>query len=519
MNGDRNRQVEAAIGSGISVDPDDRTLILWLGTSSAELLNAECLRRGLTLLPVSNEDLERAAPYARVLVLEVPESDSTFHTWGARIISAALNHGLRVALVQYEPDNSLPLMEDATAVERFFAAVKGLPRDPERTFAFYRDFGRVAQWADRHRPGPGANRGLNLQGDVPEDSAVRLLMQRAFGDLSSISIELLSGGRSGASVWRVQPDISDHSRRALPFIAKVHRRDKMLTERSNYRIVRNAVESRLCAPLDVDRSVEGNSLGLVVYDVVERALPFKIALSTSPAVLITSLFGQTLRGFHSSLQTSTRRPEAELIALKLLKWSSQTLREAAANGSRSCSADCDVNDLERRISSIPAIPLATGTVHGDLTVRNLFAAAGASDVLLIDYGSVRQNAIAASDPACLEVSLTFSSDEDSSHCPSIRISPEWYRAAYRYPLDPSGVPALKGSDSWVGDAVRAIRSQARLIEPRSVPYAVAVAGYLLRFASFEDNGAEGDRALAYELASALILRVEAEVSSPGAVSA
>lgn len=518
MNGDRNRPVVAAIGSGIGVYPDDRALILWLGISSAELLNAECLRRGLTLLPVSNEDLERAAPYARVLVLEVPESDSTFHTWAARTISTALNHGLRVALVQYEPDNSLPLMEDSTAVERFFAAVKGLPRDPERTLAFYRDFGRVAQWADRHRPGPGANRGLNLQGDLPEDPAVQLLMQRAFGDLSSISLELLSGGRSGASVWRVQPHISDHSRRALPFIAKVHRRDKMLTERSNYRIVRNAVESRLCAPLDVDRSVEGDSLGLVVYDVVERALPFKIALSKSPSLLITSLFGQTLRGFHSSLQTATRRPEAELNALKLLKWSSQTLK-AAATGSRSCSSDCDVNDLERRISSLPAIPLATATVHGDLTVRNLFAAAGASDVLLIDYGSVRQNAIAASDPACLEVSLTFSSDEDSSHCPKVRISPDWYRAAYRYPLDPSGVPALKGSDSWIGDAVRAIRSQARLIEPRSAPYAMAVAGYLLRFASFEDNGAVGDRALAYELASALILRVEAEVSSPGAVSA
>ena len=231
------------------------------------------------------------------------------------------------------------------------------------------------------------------------------------------------------------------------------------------------------------------------------------------------MFSQTLKGFHSSLQTATRRPEAELSALKLLKWSSQTLREAAAGGSRLCSAQSDVDDLERRISSIPAIRLATSTVHGDLTVRNLFVAAGASDVLLIDYGSVRQDAIAASDPACLEVSLTFSSDDESSRCPTVRISPDWYRAAYRYPLDPSGVPALKGSDSWIADAVRAIRSQTRLIEPRSAPYALAVAGYLLRFASFEDNGDVGDRALAYELASGLVLRVEAEVSSPGVVSA
>jgi hypothetical protein len=494
-------------------------LILWLGTSSAELLNAECLRRGLTLLPVSNDELERAAPYARVLVLEVPENDPAFRTWGARTISAALDHGLRVALVQYEPDNSLPLMEDPTAVERFFATVKSLPRDPERTLAFYRDFGRVAQWADRHRPGHGANHGLNLQGDLPEDPAVRLLMRRAFGDLSSVSVELLSGGRSGASVWRVQPDISDHPRGALPFIAKVHGRNKMLAERSNYRIVRNAVESRLCAPLDADRSVEGDSLGLVVYDVVERALPFKIALSTSPSVLIASLFGHTLRGFHSSLQTATRRPEAELSALKLLKWSSHTLREAAAAGSRVGSSDCDFNDLQRQISLIPAIPFATATVHGDLHVRNLFAAAGSSDVLLIDYGSVRQDTIAASDPACLEVSLTFSSGDDSSTCPKVRIAPDWYRAAYRYPLDPTGVPGLGGNDSWIGDAVRAIRSQARLIDPRSAPYALAVAGYLIRFASFDDNGTLADRALAYELAAALVSRVEAEVMSPGAASA
>src|SRR5438105_12753875 len=62
---------------GSLIASEDRSLILWAGREWPEALSAECSSRGLRLLPISIEELERAAPHARVLVLEVPNGDKT----------------------------------------------------------------------------------------------------------------------------------------------------------------------------------------------------------------------------------------------------------------------------------------------------------------------------------------------------------------------------------------------------------------------------------------------------------
>ena len=494
----------------------DRTLVLWLGTTSPELLRAACSRRTLTVLQVTGDEINHVAPHARVLVLEVPTADPSFPIWGSRAVSDALAHGLRVALVQYEDDDKIPSMEDQAAAERFFAAVKALPRDPARVPALYRDWDRVAEWARIHQPGPGANDALILEGAAPSDPAVQLLFRRAFSDLTTVSLELLSGGRSGASVWRVRPNSADYSRRALPFVAKIHEREKMRFEQSNYSVVRNAVESRLYAPLHSERSVEGDKLGLVVYDVVERALPFRAAVPTAPAALIASLFGQTLKGFHACATSRLRPIEVEADRLRLLRWS-DSLRDAASFAGGIDDEVIQVDALARRFSAIPPMDFAAATVHGDLHAGNLFVAAGTCDVSIIDYGSILQDTLAAADAACLEVSLTFPPNEDLLTIAGVGQSRDWRRAAYRYPLDPSTVPTLVGAGSWITDAVRAIRSQARLIEPRPVPYALAIAGYLIRCASFADHAPMEERAIAYEIACQLVLSVESELSTASGV--
>jgi hypothetical protein len=497
--------------SNVVREASDRTLVLWLGTTSPELLRAACSRRALTVLLVAADEIKHVAPQARVLVLEVPTADPGFPLWGSRAVSDALAHGLHVALVQYEDDDKIPSMEDQAAAERFFAAVKALPRDPERVRALYRDWDRVAEWARIHQPGPGANEALRLQGDVPSDPAVQLLFRRAFSDLTAVSLELLSGGRSGASVWRVRPDSADRSRRALPFVAKIHEREKMRFEQSNYSVVRNAVESRLYAPLHAERSVEGDKLGLVVYDVVERALPFRVAVPTAPAALIASLFGQTLKGFHSCATQRLHSIAVEANRLKLLRWS-DSLRDAASCARAIDDAVIQVDALARRFSAIPPMQFAAATVHGDPHAGNLFVAAGTCDVSIIDYGSILQDTLAAADAACLEVSLTFPPNEDLSTVARFQLPRDWLRAVYRYPLDPSAVPTLAGAGSWITDALRAIRSQVRLTEPRPAPYALALAGYLIRSASFADHAPVEERAIAYAIACHLVVSVEVELS-------
>jgi hypothetical protein len=82
--------------------------------------------------------------------------------------------------------------------------------------------------------------------------------------------------------------------------------------------------------------------------------------------------------------------------------------------------------------------------------------------------------------------------------------------AYRYPLDPASTPHF-AEDQKVCDAVRSIRGEARKCEADSLPYAIAVVGYLIRTASF-DNNPLGDRILAYTLASSLVLQIDAEIT-------
>ena len=153
----------------------------------------------------------------------------------------------------------------------------------------------------------------------------------------------------------------------------------------------------------------------------------------------------------------------------------------------------------------------SATVHGDLHAGNLFVAANSSDVLLIDYGSVLQNAPLVADPACLEVSLCFPPADESRSIRVVRPSQEWRRAAYRPPLDPTVVPALPGTDSWLSRAVRAIRVQAQVIDPNPAAYAIAIVSYLVRFASFDDAASVEERALAYELACRLVAAVERDL--------
>ena len=486
----------------------DRALVLWLGTTSPELLKAACSRRELAVLQVSSDKINDVAPQARALVVEVPTDDPSFPVWGPQAVSDALAHGMHVALVQYENNDKMPLMEDRDATDRFYDAVKALPPAPGRALAMYRDWDRVAEWASRHQPGPGANNALVIRGVTLSDPAVKLLFCRAFSDLTAVSLELLSGGRSGAAVWRVCPDLADHSRRALPFVAKIHEREKMNLEQSNYSIVRNVVESRLYAPLHAERSVEGDKLALVVYDVVERAVPFRVALSTAPAPLIASLFSQTLKNFRGDATPQLRPIEGEMTRLKLLR-QSDSLRAAASFATASSDDVMQVDALARRFSELAPMPFSVATVHGDLHAGNLFVASGTHDVSIIDYGSIAENTLVAADAACLEVSLTFPPTEDQS--PGVGLSRDWRKATYRYPLDPTAVPTLVGAGSWITEAVRAIRSQARLTEPRPTPYALAVAGYLIRCASFVDHASIEERAIAYEIACQLIVSVEAEV--------
>ena len=139
--------------------------------------------------------------------------------------------------------------------------------------------------------------------------------------------------------------------------------------------------------------------------------------------------------------------------------------------------------------------------------------------MIIDCSSTADRVPVVADAACLEVSLVFPFDgEDSWLKDGAEAAREWLRAAYQAPLNAAGVPPSGvGEAGRLADAVRAIRMAAWQYETNPIVYAFAVGSYLIRYASYADNGTLDRRAVAYALACRLFAGI-AEHCEPRAAA-
>jgi len=493
---------------GAAFAAENRRVLLWVGRGHPRRLDGACANCQLDLKAVTPDELGACAPIARAAVIELPDSEDAV-VWAAPIIHEALDHGLAIALVmEEEAEGAAPHAPDPALYSRFYERAKQLQEGSGgRVPAFYRDDGRVASWAMQWMPGPGENLTTLLSGEPLPDPGTARLFRRAFHDLSEVKLRRLSGGKSGAGVWRVEPATVDQGKLSQPVVAKMHSIEKMRGEHSNYELIYATVPFRVAAPLRRERSVEGFANGLAVYDMVEKALPLSSLLPAAvPAALIGSLFDHTLGRLHGGEGAS----EGSLAhafgpgRLKALRWSSE-LAQAAAVAQGRDSAVPGLAELRGCIEGFPSTPFQRGMVHGDLHLGNLFVGWGSSEVIMIDYGSVLADAPVAADAACLEVSVAFPSltwDQVETAEQLPQLNEEWLRSTYRYPLTTS-VPS-RPDETWRADSIRAIRANAFQRENDPRVYAFAVAAYLLRYSSFEGHAPLAARVLAYELAARLV---------------
>jgi len=497
---------------------DERNHVLWVGRPVPRRFTGELMNRGFDVLTITldADAVSAAAPTARALVLEVSEEVTDAGLWAGAILDTALAHGLAVGFV-------LPTLTDDDIVHErrmqdalYSATSSVVSTHVGRVRAFFWDWVRLAEWImDKHRPGPGASSTLRLEGLVPTDPVVETLLRRAFHDLIGVRLEALPGGKSGAGVWIARPSVADHARRTPPFLVKWNTLQKTREEQSCYSLyAQNAVSFRLRPPLHPSRCVESATHGLLVFDFIERAIPFRSALRAYPAgQLVGSLFDHTLSGC-LGCASDTRAPlAAPFERIKVLHWS-DGLRVAAAVARERNEDLPDVDELRNQLTMLPPVQYRMATSHGDLHSGNLLVAAGSSDVLLIDFGSIAYGMPVVTDPACLEVSITFAPADaapELGRSTSPAADAEWLRAAYQFPLEPFTVPRRDDHEGWLADAVRAVRSAARQHEASPVPYAIAVASYLVRYASYDDNGSIEDRSLAYELACGLVHKVDSSL--------
>ena len=498
-----------------------RDVVLWCGGEIPEHLELPILGRGWRIERVTPAqacaDVTLAA--ARALIVELPDAVDDVTPFASPLIEAALGCGIPVVLTMESQDDH-EAAPDPDLVHRFVERAKRLtvPGDARLVYRLP-EWGKIAQWIEQHLPGPPPALALRLKGDLPtaEEPEAEMLLRRAFHDADEVTLTRLTGGKSGAAVWSAVPRQVDGPHRASPFLVKYNSLRKNGLERSRYcTYADESVSFRLRPPLHASRCVEAREHGLLVFDFIDCAVPFRAALQVYPAAqLIGSLFGHTLFGCLRTSRSVTASLVEPFTRVRAFHWSPD-LDEAAAHAFSYNATIPSPEQLRFRLASLPPVLHRVATAHSDLHTGNLLVAAGSSDVLLIDFGSIESSMPVVTDAACLEVSITFPTPDaavEMGGLPAPAQDADWLRAAYAYPLRAFGVRERYGRDAWVADAVKAIRGASHQEEPASTPYPVAVSAYLIRYASYADNGTLADRALAYELAAGLLVKVSEELGT------
>ncbi len=484
--------------------PTNRREVLWLAPPipNAAFIEA-CRLQDLTLIAVQVEDVETHAPNARALLLPVPTPDRQFMKRARVAIATARQHGQLVGLV-FQTDarpGDMPPEADAKA---YFQVCRRLEREGLSYRGFYYHWDLIARDLASLQVEPGANDALVIEGADSIDQEAHILLRRAFHDLSSIRLDALSGGKSGAGIWQISTVSSDGRPLPLTVVAKISTPEKIAAEKSACLLIERYVPHRLYAPLVKERCLSALNSAVATYQFLSRSEELATRLSTSGPALIGNLFEYTLGGMHGTAVTTSGKivPEFGPEGLKIFKWTDEL--EVAADHALGRGARVPrPAELQQILDELPTSTFKSGIVHGDAHLGNLFVPVDTLDVVLIDYGSVRQNAPVVADVACLEVSILFSccAHAKLGHAALL----ERMLDAYSYPLTPSKTRALGVvTGSITAATIRALRERARTLDPNHTTYCVAVAAYLIRFAAYAENGTTDIRGIAYELAAQLI---------------
>ncbi len=149
----------------------------------------------------------------------------------------------------------------------------------------------------------------------------------------------------------------------------------------------------------------------LVGDFVDDAVPLREALRSGNGIgALFSLFETSLRGFRLQPFADKAQPMTDVLKtfaeglIRAGEVLSETVERAKQFGLKS-----EVTDLQRMVCEAAAkVPCIEGPCHGDLHPGNVMVRGG--DAILIDFSSACKGPLTA-DPACLEVSLLFGTDE------------------------------------------------------------------------------------------------------------
>ena len=466
---------------------------LVLGVGSEAFSHQPFNDRNLTVKPVTPEEAETLFLYARAVILSERQGDiakykANFHS----VLVRAEQQGLPIVVFVNPLD-----MRQVSDIKNEMERERGIGK----TIQLYRmdKVMEAAEFVRREFVNP-------LQRSKPtidkrklkeplKDPEMEVLLHRAFFDCTRIQLKSLPGGKASDGVYTVQAwcDSWSIGPRPLPFFVKFGKPESIKRERENYESHAELyVPFNLRPNLDRRRCVQGSAYSALVGNFVEDAIPLREALKKGVGDgVLFSLFETTLKGFRSQAFAASNTKEASRLDAFLMKvvtgeHGDKSLKKApdgpkileltAAFGTR-----INTEDLEARLyEKAKSIPYWRAPIHGDLHSGNVMIRRG--DSILIDFGSVKQGPLTA-DPAALDVSLVFGTDEDDKP----GSFEEWKLFVNNaYNCDPRIRPPNPESEpsdlDWLRESIRELRHVVFGCDCCDAEAEVVLAAYLMRFA-------------------------------------
>jgi len=376
-------------------------------------------------------------------------------------------------------------------------------------------FARLDDW-----PPIGSPELVMCDDDVLEPKLLAML-KRAFNDCKRITIRRLRGGKTAEGTFCVFANLDNglYGPQPMPFFVKIDSFDMIQGEMENYsQFVEPFIPFHLHPSVDPARCVKTLNNGALICDFVGNAAPLRDALRAGQAdCAIYSLFEVTLRGLRSHTQNSPEMPGAveafldkRVKARQIEENHPARIEKLRKRGMHRSPVEIQ-SSLRNHASTVRA---RQGIYHGDLHYTNVMVRH--RDAIVIDFGSMNEFGPLYADPAILEVSLVFGTDEQDD--------PKYFDAwcgfvdsIYSDPLRP---PLSKGDHPqfvWLAKAVRELRQAIAGCEFENKEALIILAGCMLRYARNADKFknkaletlAENRRAYALAVAYRLCEQVEA----------
>lgn len=352
------------------------------------------------------------------------------------------------------------------------------------------------------RSGSPIIRRYDQETKVPKAHAT--LLRRAFSDAKVLIVEALAGGKTAAGTYRVFVELKPEygGPQPMPFVFKVAKTTKLkdedvwsnplYLERTNYQLwAEPFIPFHLRPGLLEKRCVTTPFWTAIACHFVGGAVPLESTLqSRQGAGRIFSLFETTLRG----LRAHTLRSKLELGVVKTLilrfvkaeKFKEdQKLKKRLTTAKEFKFVGTPKQLQDELVKASEGIQSHRGIHHGDLHLGNVMVRD--NDVIVIDFGSMKDQGPITADPAMLEASIVFGTRPPHSE----ELQDEWRSYVdeiYDNPMAPPPPSAEHFRYAWMNHAVRELRHVVSCCDATPTETKIVLAASLLRFARLTSPG-------------------------------